>query len=261
MAELGPVLADLQAEGQDLDDLVAGLPAEAWATPTPAEGWTIAHQVGHLAWTDEAAVLATTDPVAFQDAMRGALGARGSYVDDAAEEWAARPPADILRGWRDGRAAVAEALLAVPPGGRITWFGPPMTPTSMATARLMETWAHAGDVADALRVPRMPTPRLRHVAHLGVRTRDFAFAVHDLVPPSDPFRVELTAPDGAVWTWGPVEAAQSVTGPALDFCLLVTQRANRADLAVQAVGTDADTWLDIAQAFAGPPGPGRPPSS
>lgn len=261
MAELAPVLADLQAESQELDDIVADLPAEAWATPTPAEGWTIAHQIGHLAWTDEAAVLAMADPVAFREAMQGALSVLGNYVDDTAAEWAARPPADLLRGWRDGRAALAETLLGVPPGERIVWFGPPMTPTSMATARLMETWAHAGDVADALGIPRMPTPRLRHIAHLGVRTRDFAFAIHDLAPPPEPFRVELSGPNGDLWTWGPPEASQSVTGPALDFCLLVTQRGNRADLALHTVGSDADAWLDIAQAFAGPPGPGRPPSS
>ena len=61
-----------------------------------------------------------------------------------------------------------------------------------------------------------------------------------------------------MWTWGPADAAQTVSGPALDFCLLVTQRRNRADLALRATGADADRWLDIAQAFAGPPGPGRP---
>ena len=53
--------------------------------------------------------------------------------------------------------------------------------------------------------------------------------------------------------------AQTVTGPAYDFCLLVTQRIHRADTALVAVGQDADRWLDIAQCFAGPSGEGRPP--
>ena len=52
-----------------------------------------------------------------------------------------------------------------------------------------------------------------------------------------------------------------MTGPALDFCLLVTQRRHRADLALVATGPVADDWLDIAQAFAGPPGGGREPAS
>ena len=128
----------------------------------------------------------------------------------------------------------------------------------MATARLMETWAHGQDVADALGVDRPATARLRNVAHIGVRTRDFAYAIRGLTPPAEPFRVELTAPDGSAWTWGPDDAAQRVNGPALDFCLLVTQRRHRDELALRATGPDADTWLEIAQAFAGAPGPGRP---
>jgi uncharacterized protein (TIGR03084 family) len=132
-----------------------------------------------------------------------------------------------------------------------------MSVASMATGRLMETWAHGQDVADALGVTRTPTDRLRHVARIGVRARDFAFHVRGLTPPATEFRVELVGPQGEVWTYGPEEAPQRVTGPALDFCLLVTQRAHRGDLAVRADGPDADRWLDIAQAFAGPPGQGR----
>ena len=73
--------------------------------------------------------------------------------------------------------------------------------------------------------------------------------------------VYLSAPDGQVWTWGPDDASQRITGSALDFCLLVTQRRNPADLNVHAVGTDAEQWIPIAQAFAGPPGEGRAPGS
>ena len=127
----------------------------------------------------------------------------------------------------------------------------------MATARLMETWAHGLDVADALGVTVAPTPRLRSIAHLGVRTRDFAFTVHGLTPPAEPFRVELRAPGGGQWAWGPEDAAQRVSGSALHFCYLVTQRRPRSELDLAAVGSDADTWLSIAQAFAGPPGAGR----
>jgi uncharacterized protein (TIGR03084 family) len=124
----------------------------------------------------------------------------------------------------------------------------------------METWAHGLDVADALGVPRIaPGGRLRHIARLGIRTRDFAFGVHGLTPPFEEFRVELTSPGGELWTYGPEEATDRVGGPALDFCLLVTQRAHRTGLGLHAEGPDADRWLGIAQAFAGPPGGGRPP--
>jgi uncharacterized protein (TIGR03084 family) len=134
-----------------------------------------------------------------------------------------------------------------------------MSTASMATGRLMETWAHGEDIADTFGVRRAPTGRLRHVARIAVRARDYAFAVHGLPPPEVPFRVELTAPDGSLWAFGPEDAAQRVTGPALDFCLLAVQRRHRDDVAVRARGEDADTWLSVAQSFAGPAGKGRPP--
>jgi uncharacterized protein (TIGR03084 family) len=127
----------------------------------------------------------------------------------------------------------------------------------MATARLMETWAHGLDVADALGVKRPPTDRLRAIAHIGVRTRDYAFVVNNLTPPTEPFLVELRGPGGDTWSWGPSDAAQRVTGSAEDFCFLVTQRRPLTALDITASGTDAQRWLKIAQAFAGPPGEGR----
>jgi uncharacterized protein (TIGR03084 family) len=260
MADPTLVITDLQAECAGLDAIVARLTDQQWSTPTPAEGWTIAHQIAHLAWTDDVATLAATDPQQFQDELNRALAQFDGYVDRAAAERADQPPQALLQSWRAGRVALADALATVPPGTKIPWFGPPMGATSMATARIMETWAHGQDVVDALGLNREPTPSLRHIAHIGVRTRDFAFLVRDRAAPAEEFRVELTAPDATIWAWGPPDAAQRVTGPALDFCLLVTQRRNRADLALEAVGADADGWLDIAQAFAGPPGPGRAPS-
>ena len=260
MADAAPVIADLRAECADLDGVVAALTDAEWATPTPSAGWTIAHQIGHLAWTDDVAALAAIDPSRFQEELNRALAEFESYVDRAAVERAGQPPATLLAGWRAGRTALSDALLAVPPGAKIPWFGPPMSATSMATARIMETWAHGQDVYDALGLPRHPTPRLRHIAHIGVRTRDFAFIVRERPVPSEEFRVELEAADGGLWAWGPEDAAQRVTGSAADFCLLVTQRRHRDDLDLTAFGSDADAWLDIAQAFAGPPGPGRAPA-
>ena len=113
------------------------------------------------------------------------------------------------------------------------------------------------DIADALGVTREPTARLRHVAHIGVGARAFSYAARGQAMPDVPVRVELTAPDGAVWTWGPADVADQVAGDALDFCLLVTQRRHRDDLALTIEGETAQQWMAIAQAFAGPPGPGR----
>ena len=73
-----------------------------------------------------------------------------------------------------------------------------MSPASMATARFMETWAHGWTSTTRSASTPEPTDRIRHVAHLGVRTRNFAFAVHELDPPAEEFRVELIAPSGDV---------------------------------------------------------------
>ncbi|MFI1938495.1 TIGR03084 family metal-binding protein [Streptomyces purpureus] len=260
MSDPAVVLDDLRSESEELDRLVGQLSPERWAAPTPAPRWTVAHQIAHLAWTDRAALLALTDSDAFGAETARALAAPNTFVDDGAAEGAALPPDELLARWRTGRDALHTALRHAPAGSRFPWYGPPMSATAMATARLMETWAHGQDVADALAAERRPTDRLRHVAWIGVRARDYAYLVRGLPAPTAPFRVELTPPDGTgLWSYGPEDAPQRITGPALDFCLLVTQRAHRDDLALRAEGPDADTWLSIAQAFAGPAGPGRAP--
>ncbi|WP_407565584.1 TIGR03084 family metal-binding protein [Streptomyces sp. 184] len=265
--EIISLLDDLRDEGAALDGLVGGLPPDRWALDTPAAGWTVAHQIAHLAWTDRAALAAAVDPPEFQRMLAHAQEAPYDFVDHGAARGAAQAPEVLLDRWRQGREELRRVLLAQPAGARMPWFGPAMSVGGVASGRLMETWAHGQDVADALGVRREPTARLRHVVRIGVRTRDFAYAVNKLAPPAAEFRVELTPPGdggssdgdggGEVWAYGPEDAAERVTGPALDFCLLATQRVHRADTALVAEGAEAERWLGIAQAFAGPPGGGR----
>ena len=92
----------------------------------------------------------------------------------------AAAPADLLADWRATRNRLHDALLTVPDGRKLPWFGPPMSAASMATARLMETWAHGLDVADALGVTPARDRTAASIAHIGVRTRDFAFAINGL---------------------------------------------------------------------------------
>jgi uncharacterized protein (TIGR03084 family) len=247
--------ADLAAETQELTRLLDALGEPAWQTPTPAPGWTVADQVSHLAYFDEAAVRAATDPAAFEAQDRALV----TDADDVARRYRGYSPAR-LRDWFGGARRNLVAVYAdTDPRARVPWFGPSMSTASMLTARLMETWAHGQDIADALGAERQPTDRLRHVAHIGVATRPYSFANRGLPVPQEPVRVELTAPGGAVWAWGPAGAADRVTGTALDFCLVVTQRRHRADTDLVVRGPAAEGWIAIAQAFAGPPGPGRTP--
>ncbi len=260
MTELVDVLADLRAEGDDLDRMVAELTPEQWALPTPAPGWTIAHQIAHLTWTDEQVIAAATDPTGFYTALSDLLTDPEHLVDRGTEATLAPPP-QLLTHWRDSRSRVGQALTGMTPGTRHPWFGMNLSAMSSATGRLMETWAHGEDVAVALGTAREPTGRLRHVAFIGYATLAHSFRTHGRPEPTDGVYLELTAPGGGTWAYGSPDAADRVAGPALDFCLLVTQRTHRADTALVATGPVADEWLDIAQSFAGPPGPGREPQT
>jgi uncharacterized protein (TIGR03084 family) len=255
--DMAALAADLAAESAGTRSLVAGLDEAGWRTPTPAVGWDIADQIGHLAYFDDVAVRSAVHPEQFQ----AELAAAGDTVDPdvIAARFRDRTGAQLLAWFDTARADLLGTFADLDPRARLPWFGPAMSAASSLTARIMETWAHTQDIADALGVTREPTPRLRHVAHIGVGARAFSYAVHGRTPPPSPVRVELTGPDGALWSWGPEDAGDRVTGPALDFCLLVTQRRHRDDLALSIDGPAATEWMTIAQAFAGTAGTGRSP--
>ncbi|WP_084957844.1 TIGR03084 family metal-binding protein [Thermoactinospora rubra] len=253
---LAELLKDLREETASLERLLAPLRPGQWELPTPAEGWAIRDQVGHLAWFDEAATRAVADPAGFRKTLPAVAE---TFVDELAEQARSIPVEGVLEWFRRARATMLETFATLGPKDRVPWYGPDMSAASFVTARLMETWAHGEDVAGALGVARPPTARLRHVAALGVRAMPYGFAVRGLPVPTEPVRVELTMPDGSRWSAGPPDAADRVTGSMLDFCLLVTQRVHRDDTDLEAQGDTAVAWLGVAQAFAGPPGKGRPP--
>jgi len=250
--------ADLAAESAVTRGLVAGLDEAGWHTPTPAAGWDIADQISHLAYFDEVTVQSALDPEQFKAELADAEASGGINPDTIAIRFRDRSGAQLLDWFDTARAGLIGTFQGLDPRARLPWFGPPMSAASSLTARIMETWAHTQDIADALGVTREPTDRLRHVAHIGVGARAFSYAVHGKSAPAVEIRVELTSPDGAVWTWGAAEAENRVTGPALDFCLLVTQRRRRDDLTLAIEGPAAIEWMAIAQAFAGAAGTGRP---
>jgi len=255
--DMAALAGDVAAETAVTRGLVADLTETGWRTPTPAAGWDIADQIGHLAYFDQAAVRAAVDPGEFR-AEFAAMQATGVDADAIAARYRDRSGAQILAWFDQSRADLLATFEDLDPAARLPWFGPAMSAASSLTARLMETWAHTQDIADALGVTREPTDRLRHVAHLGVGARAFSYTINGKPPPAAPVRVTLIAPSGAVWTWGPADAADRISGPGLDFCLLVTQRRHRDDLALVIQGPAATEWMSIAQAFAGTAGTGRP---
>lgn len=254
------VLADLAAEQADLERLVAGLDESGWDTPTPAEPWTIRDQISHLAYFDEAAALSASDEQAFADEVnRGLAEGMDAYLARGLERGRSLPAQGLLDWWRTARRRVLEALAACPPDRKLPWYGPPMKAASSAAARLMETWAHGQDVADALGIDRAPTDRLFHVAELGVKTFGWSFSNRGLEVPGGRVRVALRGPSGTLRVWND-EWADSITGPVEEFCLVVAQRRHYLDTHLVVEGELARRWMEAAQVFAGPPGPGRPPA-
>ena len=253
------ICKDLAMEQQELDAVVANLDEAEWATMTPSEGWDIKEQIRHLAYYENRARLAASDPEAFKQWFEEMMKDPERMNEEDKSTGKALTGAGTLNWWREERTALLEVLVKLDRKERLAWYGPPMSAVSFATARLMETWAHGQDIVDALGLKRNPTDRLRHIAHLGARTMGWSYANRQMEVPETPVRVELTGPSGDLWTWGPEEAKDIVKGPAEDFCLVVVQRRHVADTNLIVEGETAKQWMSIAQIYAGPPTDGRKP--
>lgn len=269
MTTLPELLVDLDAEYEALRTVVGGLAdtAPEWDLATPAEGWAVRDQISHLAYFDEAGRLAIADPDEFARSVEEVMAATGDPMEVHLSRGRAMDGDELLEWWGSAHRAMIEVFASVDPSARVPWFGPSMGALSFISARLMETWAHGQDICDALGADRRATDRLRHIVHLGVRARPFSYLVRGREEPKGRIDVIVTGPDGDDWRWeigrseiGPSEGVATVTGPALDFCLAVTQRRNLADTDLVVDGALAEDWMSVAQAFAGPPGPGRPPA-
>jgi uncharacterized protein (TIGR03084 family) len=257
--QVSDVYADLVVEGETLDRLVARLSVREWTLPTHAPRWTIAHQIAHITSTARLARASATDPATFAAMSAGGTEDFDALVGKILQPYLSGLPTAMLARWRVERAEATKALAAVPPGQLVPWVGRMLPATALASAGVMEVFAHGQDIADALGVRIERTDRIRHLVNFAVGNWQFGYLMRGLAPPGRQFRFMLTAPSGAIWELGPHDATECVTGPAVDFCLLTTRRRHRADLAMTASGPEACRWLDVAQAYRGNPGPGRLP--
>jgi uncharacterized protein (TIGR03084 family) len=253
------LLDDLAAEHKALDDVLAKMTDAQWDLPTHAPGWLVRDQVTHLAHFDEMATLAMVDAERFRAdvAARRSDDSRQSYEQRYLRRGRLLWPADLLAWWRRASADLVAAARAVDVKSRLPWYGPEMSAPSFVTARLMEAWSHGLDVVDVVGIERPDTDRLRHVAFLGVKTRQFSYTNRGLAPDTTPVSVELTAPSGAIWTFGEPSVDDHIRGSARDFCRVVTRRRHVDDTDLEVTGQSAHEWMALAQAFAGPPGQGR----
>lgn len=255
------VITDLAAEHAGLANLVADIEEGAWRTTTPADGWDVADSVSHLHFFDIRAALAIRDAEAFARDTQEMMASFATGGDPSVAHGRAVSGRQLFADWKAQSAALIDAGRNADKSVRVPWYGPSMSLASFLTARLMETWAHGVDVADALARPIIASERLRHVCHIGFLARANSYRARGLAVPDADIALRLGAPDGSTWSWGNDDAPESITGSALDFALLVTQRRHVDDTALVATGKHAREWTTIAQAFAGPAGPGRAPRS
>lgn len=260
--ELDALRAELIAEQESLDDVVANIADEQWSAATPSPGWNVRDQIAHLTYFDHSGATAILSPARFQESVLELVAnARHGSVD----EFTLAPlrdhsPRQLLGAWRRGREHLNDAAASLSVETRVPWYGPSMSATSFLSARLMEVWAHGTDVVDALGVQRTATNRLRHVARLGFITRKWSYLVRGEEVPTGEVRLELSAPDGEIWTWGPEKADDTIGGSAEEFCLVVTQRRHVDDTSLR-TGELGRHWLERAQAFAGGASDGPRPRS
>lgn len=253
------VARDLTEEQRALDALVATLTPAQWETPTPSDGWAVRDQIAHLAHFDEEAALAIADAAAFGHAAAVAMADMSGYEARYLARGRALAPPALLEWWRAARERLDAAAASLAPKARVPWYGPPMSAVTFLAARLMEAWGHGHDVADALGRTREETDRVRHIVAIGLKTRGFSYAVRGLPAPVAPVRIELTLPSGAVIAEGEPGATDGIRGSAVDFCRVVTHKRHVADTGLEVIGPAAREWMSVAQAFAGPPAPGRRP--
>jgi uncharacterized protein (TIGR03084 family) len=260
MTTVAELVADLAAEHEALDAVVAPLTDDQWRAPTPSAGWAVRDQIGHLTYFDGTAALAITDEAAFKTSMSDLFASAGGEDGiDGATLHRHLSPSQLLEAWRSNRKHLIDVAGDPADDARLPWYGPSMSAKSFLTARLMETWAHGQDVVDAVAATRPASDRLRHIVQLGFITRGWSYKNRGLDLPTQEVRVELAAPSGDTWRFGPDEAADVVRGSAEDFCLVVTQRRHVDDTALDCTGDAARDWMEKAQAFAGPATEGPAP--
>jgi uncharacterized protein (TIGR03084 family) len=219
--------------------------AAGWEHPTPAAGWTIADQIHHLASANRLAIRA----------VRGEAGTRFAGEGTGPPPARSAEPEALLGEWRASRADLLDALAAVDGRHRVAWGVGEMSARSLATARLMECWAHGLDCHSALGRPSVDTDRLRHVAHLAFRSLPHAFRVAGEEPPRplDRLALRLTGPSGDEWRYGADAsaevAAEVIVGPAGEWCRVAVRRLDPTASSLRASGPLAAAALRVARAY------------
>ena len=254
-------IKDLREEGDELFELLKTLKDSDWERHTPFKNWTVNEVVAHLHSFDVMSVLSAKDIDGFQKWAEKLVTVILSGTDVRVftnDQLGSIKGPKLLQQWRDYFLEMCELLGNLDESVRLKWFGPDMGVRMFTTARQMETWAHGQEIYDLMKVERKHTDRIKNIAVIGIKTFGWTFVNRGLEVPGDIPYVRLTAPSGVIWEWGEYNEESRIEGSAVEFCHVVTQGSNIADVNLTVVGDTARQWMAIAQCFAG--GPENPPS-
>lgn len=259
-------VADLATEGRTLYELLKDTDTGYWTSQTEFKGWTTWDIMAHLHFSDHMALTSLSSDQDFKRLLKDIK--RHSGLTTYTQQWLATQSNSTLSGpqlltrWYNTFGQLCQALGQADPEQRFLWAGPGMKARMLATARQMETWAHAWAIYDLMQQPRTHNDSLQHIVNIGVRTYAWSFRNRKLEVPEPPPFVSLLAPSGATWQFNSSthQADNSISGNAVEFCQVVTQVRNIADTNLVVRGSNAQAWMAIAQCFAGqpedPPAPG-----
>lgn len=261
------IVGDLIAEQAIADAFVDRLSEREWDETIRSdlrvydiEGiWKIRDVVSHIAIFDEAAAQLTLGNASeIRDVTGGRMDEHLKYLP-----YLPLSREELLSKWRESRTRLCAALYDCEPKKRIPWApGLPMSARSLATARLMELWAHWVDIYDHFGVEVKESPRLPHILFLSWQSRPNAYRINGLALPETPVYLELDLANGEKWTKGVPGTENYIRGKALDWALVAIKRRNWMDTGLEVVGEEARRYADVVQTFAGPadlsPLPRRP---
>jgi uncharacterized protein (TIGR03084 family) len=243
-------LTDLAAEQHALACLLDSLSTREWERPSAAAGWSVRDQVAHLADTEEvAADTLTGGPRSFARAVSRYRTAE-DFTAAGCRRGRGRSPAELVGWWQTAAARTRGLLAGRAAAQRVAW-GYGLTVRAFSAGRLMEHWAHGLDISDALAIPAAETPRLRHVARLGLDSLRYALArAHVRWPADRSLRLELAGADGSPYVFGPREATDVLRGPLVQWCRIAVQRSRGGGPAgLEPTGELAELALRHARAY------------
>ncbi|MGB2220291.1 MAG: TIGR03084 family metal-binding protein [Henriciella sp.] len=244
---------DFKAESEALFKLLKDTETARFDEATQFKSWTINAVLQHLYFWNEMAGLQIKNEGLLVERMAGVAAHPGGMRGFEADHFAGLSAHKLLDAWIENAIETANIFADADPKTRLKWAGPDMSARSSITARLMETWAHGQEVYDHLGVVRQNADRIQNIVILGVNTFGWTYATRKQTPPGPMPHLRLTAPSGAIWTYGEDGSQDTITGLAEEFCQVVTQTRNIADTSLTVNGPVAIDWMSKAQCFAGPP--------